>query len=82
VALSLVEQLPEEARFVLGDTHDNAPEVCAGCLGRGKYLVASGRVPYPHTDPGAEVRCIFHRLRHSSIENFKTIFECHQAVPI
>ena len=27
VALSLVEQLPEEARFVLGDTHYNAPEV-------------------------------------------------------
>jgi hypothetical protein len=43
VALSLIEQLPEEARFVLGDTHYNAPEVCAGCL-------ASGRGPYPHTD--------------------------------
>jgi hypothetical protein len=85
VALSLVEQLPEEARFVLGDTHYNAPEVRAGCLGRGKFLVASKRGPYPHTDPGVEVRRIFHRLRHTSIENFnehfKAIFECHQAVP-
>ena len=85
VALSLVEQLPEEARFVLGDTHYNAPEVRAGCLERGKYLVASGRGPYPHTDPGVEVRRIFHRLRHCSIENFnehfKAIFECHQGVP-
>ena len=46
---------------------------------RGKYLVASGRGPYPHTDPEVEVRRIFHRLPHSSIENFyehfKTIFE-------
>jgi DDE family transposase len=85
VALSLIEQLPEEARFVLGDTHYNAPEVRAGCLGRGKFLVASGRGPYPHTDPGAGVRRIFHRLRHSSIENFnehfKAVFDCHGAVP-
>jgi hypothetical protein len=85
VALSLIEHLPEEARFVLGDTHYNAPEVRAGCLAKGKFLVASGRGPYPHTDPGVEVRRIFHRLRHSSIENFnehfKTLFECHAAVP-
>jgi hypothetical protein len=47
VALSLVEQLPKRTRFVLGDTHYDAPEVRAECLGRGKYLVASGRGPYP-----------------------------------
>jgi len=81
VALSLVEQLPEEARFVLGD----APGVRAGCLASRKFLVASGRGPYPHTDPGVEVRRIFHRLLHSSIENFnehfKAFFACHAAVP-
>lgn len=85
VALSLLEQLPEEARFVLGDSHYNASEVRAACLGREKFLVASGRGPYPHTDPGVELRRIFHRLRHSSIENFnehfKALFECHAAVP-
>jgi hypothetical protein len=85
MALSLIEQLPEEARFVLGDTHYKAPEVRAGCLASGKFLVASGRGPYPHTDSGVEVRRIFHRLRHTSIENFnehfKALFECHQAVP-
>jgi hypothetical protein len=70
-ALSLIEQLPEEARFVLGDTHYNAPEVRARCLEREKFLVASRRGPYPHTDPGVEVRRIFHRLRHASIENFR-----------
>jgi hypothetical protein len=36
VALSLIEQLPEEARFVLGDTHYNAPEVRARCLAGGE----------------------------------------------
>jgi hypothetical protein len=85
VALSLIEQLPEEARFVLGDTHYNAPDVRARCLASGKFLVASGRGPYPHTDPGVEVRRIFHRLPHTSIENFnehfKAIFDCHAAVP-
>jgi len=78
VALSLMEQLPGEARFVPGDAHYDAPEVRAGCL-------ASGRGPYPRTDPGAEVRRVFHRLRHASIENFdehfKSVLECHAAVP-
>jgi hypothetical protein len=73
-----MEQLPEEARFVPGDAHYDAPEVRAGCL-------ASGRGPYPRTDPGAEVRRVFHRLGHASIENFdehfKSVLECHAAVP-
>ena len=41
--------------------------------------------PYPHTDPGAEVRRIFHLLRHRAIENlnghFKAHFDCHWSVP-
>ena len=71
VALSLIERLPEEARFVLGDTHYNAPEVRAACAQSERFLVASGRGPYPHTDSGVEVRRIFHRLRHVAIENFR-----------
>jgi hypothetical protein len=85
IAELLIEELPEEARFVLGDTHYNAPEVRAACLESRKFLVASGRGPYPHTDSGAEVRRIFHRLRHVAIENFnehfKAIFDAHGAVP-
>ncbi len=82
----LIEQLPEGARFVLGDTHYNAPGVRRACSGSGRFLVASGgRGPYPHTDVGVEVRRIFHRLRHVSIENFnehfKAVFDCHGAVP-
>jgi hypothetical protein len=38
----LLDELPEEARFVLGDTHYNAPEVRESCESRGRILVASG----------------------------------------
>ncbi len=86
IAPLLVEELPEEARFVLGDTHYNANNVREACLEGGMFLVASGqRGPYPHTDAGVEVRRIFHRLRHVAIENlnehFKAIFDAHGPVP-
>ncbi len=47
----LIEELPEEARFVLGDTHYyNAPEVRTACSASERFLVASGRRgPYPRT---------------------------------
>lgn len=75
IAELLIEELPEEARFVLGDTNYNAPEVRAACLKSERFLVASGRGPYPHTDAGVEVRRIFHRLRHVAIENFNEHFK-------
>ena len=86
VAPLLIEELPDQARFVLGDTHYNAPNVREACLTRGMFLVASGRRgPYPHTDAGVEVRRILHRLRHVAIENlnehFKSLFEAHGPVP-
>jgi Transposase DDE domain len=86
VAPMLIEELPDQARFVLGDTHYNAPNVREACLGKGMFLVASGRRgPYPHTDAGVEVRRILHRLRHVAIENlnehFKALFEAHGPVP-
>ncbi len=86
VAPMLIEELPHQARFVLGDTHYNAPNVREACLGKGMFLVASGRRgPYPHTDAGVEVRRILHRLRHVAIENlnehFKALFKAHGPVP-
>jgi hypothetical protein len=64
VAPLLIEELPYEARFVLGDTHYNAQNVRDACPRRGMFLVASGRGgPYPHTDAGVEVGRILHRLR-------------------
>jgi len=86
VAPLLIKELPDEARFVLGDTHYNAQNVREACLAGEMFLVASGRRgPYPHTDAGVEVRRILHRLRHVAIENlnehFKSIFDAHGPVP-
>jgi hypothetical protein len=88
VAPHLIEELPGEARFVLGDVHYNAPNVREAChqsTEEGRFLVASKRGAYPHTDDGVEVRRIFHKLRSMANENFnehfKAIFEVHGQVP-
>jgi Transposase DDE domain len=85
VAPELLVQLPGEVRFVLGDHSYQAPNVQEACERCGCVLVASGKGPYPHTDPGVEVRRLFHRLRSHAIENFneqfKAIFDGHGQVP-
>lgn len=81
----LLDEVPDEARFVLGDTHDNDPAVRDQCFGAGRFLVATRRGAYPHPDDGVEVRRIFHNLRSLAIENFnghfKGIFDVHGSVP-
>ncbi len=85
IAPLLIEELPAEARFVLGDTHYDAHNVREGCEQTGRFLVTSKRGAYPHTDAGVEVRRIFHKLRSLANENFnehfKAIFEVHEQVP-
>jgi Transposase DDE domain len=85
IAPALIEELPEEARFVLGDTHYDAQNVREKCKRTGRFLVTSKRGAYPHTDSGVEVRRIFHKLRSLANENFnehfKSIFEVHEQVP-
>ena len=90
VAPYLIEQLPDEARFVLGDIHYDAPNVRQACLHHSspeeeRFLVTTKRGAYPHTDDGVEVRRIFHKLRSVASENFnehfKAIFELHGEVP-
>lgn len=85
IAPLLMEVLPQEARFVLGDKHYDAKDLKEGCLRGGRFLVSPKRGAYPHTDEGAEVRRIFHLLRHRAIENFnghfKALFDAHGAVP-
>jgi hypothetical protein len=61
LAPRLVEQLPAEVRYALGDTHYNDPEVRESCQARGIELVATRRGPHPHRDGGVEVRRIFHK---------------------
>lgn len=85
IAPALIEALPEEARFVLGDKHYDAKDLKEGRLLNGRFLVSPKRGAYPHTDAGVEVRKIFHRLRHTAIENFnghfKALFDVHGPVP-
>jgi plasmid stabilization system protein ParE len=71
IAPSLIEELPQEARFVLGDTHYDAENVREKCEGTQRFLVTSKRGAYPHTDSGVEVRRIFHNLRTLANENFR-----------
>jgi hypothetical protein len=84
-APALIEELPQELRFLLGDRHYNAPNVRDVCEHRDTILVTSQYGRYPHTDPGVEVRRVFHKLRSLAIENFnehfKGIFDGHGQVP-
>ena len=85
LAPSLLADLPEEVRFVLGDLHYNAPNVREVCERDGRCLVTTHYGSYPHTDEGVEVRRVFHTLRSASIETFnelfKSIFDAHGSVP-
>src|SRR5918994_344228 len=40
IAPLLIEQLPQEARFVLGDKHYDAKELTRRCLAEGRFLVS------------------------------------------
>lgn len=85
VAPGIIRELPLDLHFLLGDLHYNAPNVRETCSLRGCILVTSQYGPYPHTDPGVEVRRVFHKLRSLAIENFnehfKGIFNSHGQMP-
>ena len=85
VAELLVPELPVETQFALGDRHYNAPNVKQACQWRNLFLVTTQYGPYPHTDDGAKVRSVFHKLRSVANENFnehiKAIFNGHDRVP-
>ena len=85
-APALIQQLPFDVSFVLGDNHYKTPELQTCCQLSNRLLVGSGRGPYPHDDPGVEVRRIFHILRHQAIEPFnglfKNVFEWNGQVPV
>lgn len=86
IAPQLQRELPPEVAFVLGDTHYNDDALRADCRLNNRWLVATRRGKYPHTDPGVEVRRIFHKLRSKAIEPFnalfKNIFEWGGQVPV
>jgi hypothetical protein len=86
IAPKLLEQLPPEVRYVLGDTHYNTPELREECTLHNRELVATRRGAHPHHDGGVEVRRIFHKLRSLAIEPFnglfKNIFEWRGQMPV
>lgn len=85
VAPGLIEELPPDACYLLGDLHYNAPNVRRACQRKGRMLITTQYGPYPHTDGGATVRRVFHELRSRAIENFngqfKGIFDANGPVP-
>lgn len=85
VAPILIQELPPDVRYLLGDIHYNAPNVRQAWETSDRFLVVPQYGPYPHTDMGKEVRRIFHKLRSTAIENFneqfKGIFDGHSQVP-
>lgn len=85
IAPLLMDELPYDARFVLGDKHYDAEELKQRCLRQGRFMVSPKRGAYPHTDDGVGVRRILHLLRHRAIENlnehFKALFDAHGSVP-
>jgi len=85
IAPHLLGMLPDAVRFVLGDRHYNRIEIRQLCADKARILVTSQYGRYPHSDPGKDVRRIFHKLRSLAIENFnqhfKAIFDLHGQVP-
>lgn len=86
IAPLLLAPLPAEVRYILGDTHYNAPDVRTLCEQANRALVATRRGAYPHHDDGVEVRRIFHKLRSQAIEPFnglfKNVFEWRTQMPV
>ena len=82
----LLEELPAEVRFVLGDSHYNDADFRAACERDSRILVATRRGKHPSTDNGVEVRRIFHQLRSQAIEPFnnlfKSVFGWHTQMPV
>ena len=85
VAPRLLPDLPPLLRFLVGDTSYDDRALHEQCAATGRILITSKRGAYPHTDPGVEVRRVFHQLRSHAIENFngqfKAIFDTQGQVP-
>jgi hypothetical protein len=85
IAFALLEHLPADVRFLLGDTSYNDGDLREECDAAGHILVTTRRGPYPHHDGGVDVRRVFHELRSRAIENFngqfKAIFDADEPVP-
>jgi hypothetical protein len=84
-APALLDELPPDTRFVLGDTAYQTPTLHTECDFDGWTPVAPRWTPAPADDPGKPVRAVFHALRHVAAENLnellKDLFGLHGTVP-
>jgi hypothetical protein len=84
-APALLDELPADTRYVLGDTAYQSPALQADCDLDGWTLLAPQWTPAPADDPGKPVRAVFHALRHVAAENLnellKDLFGLHGTVP-
>ena len=85
VVPALLDELPPDTRFVLGDTAYQSPSLQTECDLDGRTLVAPHWTPAPADDPGKQVRAVFHALRHVAAENLNELvkdgFGLHGTVP-
>jgi hypothetical protein len=88
VAPRLIPEISLQVRYLLGDTHYNAPNVRRECDLRNLILIASQHGTYPHPEDAhcsKEVRRLLHKVRSITIENFnehfKSLFQVHGPVP-
>ena len=86
IAPLLLAQLSEEVFAVLGDRHYDDPELHRQCCAQQRLLITTKPGPYPHSDPGVDLRREFHKLRSQSIEPFhglfKTVFDWRSHMPM
>jgi len=63
LAPGLLQELPLELRFLLGDQHYRDPDLEQLCARSGCLVITPIGGAYPHTDDGVEVRRILHKTR-------------------
>ena len=85
VAPAVLDEVPLDTRYVLGDTHYQMAELHDHCTLHGRTLIATRWTPAPADDPGKPVRAVACALRHLAAENgnelIKDLFDLHGAVP-
>jgi Transposase DDE domain len=83
-APALLDELPLDTRYVLGDTAYQVQDLHDDCHAHGWTLIAPGWTTAPAADPGTPVRAVFHALRHVAAENLnelvKDLFGLHGTV--
>lgn len=85
-AIALVDELPVQVRYLLGDTLYNDPQLRLKLEQSNRFLIATQKAKSrKDEDEGRRVRSVFHQMRSHSIENFnehfKGIFDAHGSVP-